>query len=64
LAVAERPRKAILRLAQDPAGIPYNIPLGGMLEFTGTTVPNGSFVRAVRPSDLVPQRRRGRRAQG
>jgi len=26
------------------AGNPYNIPLGGMLEFTGTTAPNGSFV--------------------
>jgi microcystin-dependent protein len=26
------------------AGNPYNIPLGGMIEFTGTTAPNGSFV--------------------
>jgi microcystin-dependent protein len=26
------------------AGNPYGIPLGGMLEFTGTTAPNGSFV--------------------
>jgi hypothetical protein len=25
---------------------PCNIPLGGMLEFTGTTVPNGDFVRS------------------
>jgi microcystin-dependent protein len=29
---------------QGLAGNPYNIPLGGMLEFTGTTAPNGSFV--------------------
>jgi microcystin-dependent protein len=26
------------------AGNPYSIPLGGMLEFTGTAAPNGSFV--------------------
>jgi len=26
------------------AGNPYGIPLGGMLAFTGTTAPNGSFV--------------------
>ena len=25
-------------------GNPYNVPLGGMLEFTGTTAPNSSFV--------------------
>jgi hypothetical protein len=25
---------------------PCNIPLGSMLEFTGTTVPNGDFVRS------------------
>ena len=25
-------------------GNPYDIPLGGMLEFTGTTAPNSSFV--------------------
>ena len=25
-------------------GNPYNIPLGGMLDFTGTTAPNSSFV--------------------
>ncbi len=31
-------------ILQGLAGNPYNIPLGGMLEFTGTTAPNGSFV--------------------
>ena len=31
-------------ILQGFAGNPYNIPLGGMLEFTGTTAPNGSFV--------------------
>jgi microcystin-dependent protein len=31
-------------ILQGLAGNPYNIPLGGMIEFTGTTAPNGSFV--------------------
>jgi microcystin-dependent protein len=31
-------------ILQGFAGNPYGIPLGGMLEFTGTTAPNGSFV--------------------
>ena len=31
-------------ILQGLAGNPYNIPLGGMLEFTGTTAPNSSFV--------------------
>ncbi len=31
-------------ILQGLAGNPYNIPLGGMLEFTGTTAPNGAFV--------------------
>jgi microcystin-dependent protein len=31
-------------ILQGLAGNPYNIPLGGLLEFTGTTAPNGSFV--------------------
>jgi microcystin-dependent protein len=31
-------------ILQGLAGNPYSIPLGGMLEFTGTTAPNGSFV--------------------
>ncbi|MCC6779762.1 MAG: tail fiber protein [Hyphomicrobiales bacterium] len=31
-------------ILQGLASNPYNIPLGGMLEFTGTTAPNGSFV--------------------
>jgi microcystin-dependent protein len=29
---------------QQLAGNPYNIPLGGMIEFTGAVAPNGSFV--------------------
>src|SRR5262249_28310895 len=29
---------------RDFYGNPYNIPLGGMLEFTGTVAPNSSFV--------------------
>ena len=31
-------------ILQGLAGNAYNIPLGGMLEFTGTTAPNSSFV--------------------
>jgi len=31
-------------ILQGLAGNPYNMPLGGMIEFTGTTAPNGSFV--------------------
>jgi microcystin-dependent protein len=31
-------------ILQGLAGNPYSIPLGGMIEFTGTTAPNGSFV--------------------
>jgi microcystin-dependent protein len=31
-------------ILQGFAGNPYGIPLGGMLAFTGTTAPNGSFV--------------------
>ena len=31
-------------ILQGLAGNPYNIPLGGMLEFTGATAPNASFV--------------------
>jgi microcystin-dependent protein len=31
-------------ILQGFAGNPYGIPLGGMLEFTGTVAPNGSFV--------------------
>jgi microcystin-dependent protein len=31
-------------ILQGLAGNPYNIPLGGMIEFTGTVAPNASFV--------------------
>ena len=31
-------------ILQGLAGNPYNIPLGGMIEFTGTTAPNSSFI--------------------
>jgi microcystin-dependent protein len=31
-------------ILQGFAGNPYGIPLGGLLEFTGSTAPNGSFV--------------------
>src|SRR5262249_23609746 len=41
-------------ILQGFAGNPYGVPLGGMLEFTRTTPPHGSFVLPVRPAHSRP----------